>query len=161
MHITKKAAVAIDYKLTIDGGIVVDQSEKGDPLWYLHGAGNIIPGLEKQLEGLAKGDQKTCVVAPEDGYGIYDKTRVHAVPKAQFPQSQYKLGDPIVATAPDGTELPARITAMDAKTITLDFNHELAGKTLTFEITVNEVRAATGEEVRHGHIHGPGGHHHH
>jgi len=161
MQIGKKCAVAIDYKLTIEDGIVVDASEKGDPLWYLHGAGNIIPGLEKQLEGLNPGDKKTVVVAPEEGYGVYDKSKVHGVPKAQFPQSSYKLGDSIVATAPDGTEVPARITAMDGKNITLDFNHELAGKTLTFDITVSEVRTATGDEMKHGHVHGPGGHHHH
>jgi FKBP-type peptidyl-prolyl cis-trans isomerase SlyD len=160
MQIGKKCAVAVDYKLTIDDGIVVDSSEKGDPLWYLHGAGNIIPGLEKQLEGLQKGDKKTCVVAPEEGYGVYDKSRVHAVPKGQFPDGTYSIGDQIVATAPDGTEVPARITAMDAKSYTLDFNHELAGKTLTFEITVAEVRDATKDELKHGHVHGPGGHHH-
>jgi len=161
MQIAKKHAVAIDYKLTIDDGTVVDFSEKGEPLWYLHGAGNIIPGLEKQLEGLKKGDARKCVVAPEDGYGVYDKTRIHQVPKAQFPQGKYDIGDHIIATAPDGTEVPARITAMDGKTITLDFNHELAGKTLTFEITVNEVREASKDELKHGHVHGPGGHGHH
>ena len=162
MQIGKKAAVAIDYKLTIDDGIVVDASEKGEPLWYLHGAGNIIPGLEKQLEGLSKGDSKKVVVSPEDGYGTYDKARIHQVPKSQFPAGQkYDVGDHIIATAPDGTEVPARISAMDGKTITLDFNHELAGKTLTFEITVHEVREATKDELKHGHVHGPGGHHHH
>jgi FKBP-type peptidyl-prolyl cis-trans isomerase SlyD len=160
MQIAKKCAVAIDYKLTIDDGIVVDASEKGEPLWYLHGAGNIIPGLEKHLEGMNPGESKKVTVSPEEGYGTYDKARVHPVPKAQFPQGNYTIGDHIIATAPDGTEVPARITAMDAKNITLDFNHELAGKTLTFEITVHEVREATKDEMKHGHIHGPGGHHH-
>ncbi len=160
MQVAKKCAVALDYKLTIDDGTVVDFSEKGEPLWYLHGAGNIIPGLEAQLEGLEKGAQKKCVVSPEDGYGTYDKSRVHAVPKSQFPQGKYDVGDHIVATAPDGTEVPARITEMDGKTITLDFNHELAGKTLTFEVTVNDVREATADEMKHGHIHGPGAHSH-
>lgn len=161
MQVKKSCAVAIDYKLTIDDGIVVDASEKGQPLWYLHGAGNIIPGLEKQLEGLSPGDKKTVVVSPEEGYGTFDAARIHAVPKAQFPQGNYTVGEHIIATAPDGTEVPARITATDAKTITLDFNHELAGKTLTFDITVAEVRAATKDEMKHGHVHGPGGHHHH
>jgi FKBP-type peptidyl-prolyl cis-trans isomerase SlyD len=160
MQVKKSCAVAIDYKLTIDDGIVVDASEKGQPLWYLHGAGNIIPGLEKQLEGLSVGDKKKVVVPPEEGYGTFDAARIHAVPKAQFPQGNYTVGEHIIATAPDGTEVPARITATDAKTITLDFNHELAGKTLTFDITVAEVRAATKDEMKHGHIHGPGGHHH-
>ncbi len=160
MQIAKKCAVAVDYKLTLEGGIVVDASSKGDPLWYLHGAGNIIPGLEKALEGLSAGDKKTVTVSAEEGYGTYDQTRVHPVPKSQFPSEKYDVGDQIVATSPDGAEVPARVMAMDSKTITLDFNHELAGKVLTFEIAVVEVRAASKDELKHGHVHGPGGHHH-
>jgi FKBP-type peptidyl-prolyl cis-trans isomerase SlyD len=161
MQIGKKRAVAIDYKLTIEDGIVVDASEKGEPLWYLHGAGNIIPGLEKALDGLSKGDSKQVTVSPEEGYGSYDKSRVHVVAKTEFPQGSYTVGDRIIATSPDGEEVPARITAIEAKAITLDFNHELAGKTLTFDIVVAEVRDASKEELQHGHVHGPGGHHHH
>lgn len=161
MQIAKKRAAAIDYKLTIDDGIVVDASEKGQPLWYLHGAGNLIPGLERELEGMQKGDAKKVVVKPEDGYGTYDQQKVHAIPRAQFPAGNYSVGEMVIATAPDGTEVPARITAADTKSITLDFNHELAGKTLTFEIAVQEVREATKDELKHGHVHGPGGHHHH
>jgi len=160
MQIGKNAAVAIDYTLTIDGGFVVDASEKGQPLWYLHGAGNIIPGLEKALAGLKAGDKKTVEVSPEEGYGAYDKDRVHQVPKNRFPAGSYAIGDHVTATAPDGAEMDAKITAMDAKNYTLDFNHELAGKKLTFAITVAEVRAASKDELAHGHVHGPGGHHH-
>lgn len=160
MQVGKKCAVALDYKLSIDDGTVVDASEKGHPLWYLHGAGNIIPGLEKALDGLNAGDKKTVVVKPEEGYGVYDATRVHQVPKTQFPKGTYNIGDHIVATAPDGNEVPARITGVDSKIITVDFNHELAGKTLTFDVTVAEVRSASKEELQHGHVHGPGGHHH-
>ena len=87
MQIAKKCAVAIDYKLTLDDGTVVDASEKGEPLWYLHGAGNIIPGLEKHLEGLTNGDARKVTVSPEEGYGTYDAARIHSVPKAQFPQA--------------------------------------------------------------------------
>ncbi len=160
MQIAKKAAVAIDYKLTIDGGFVVDASEKGDPLWYLHGFSNIIPGLEKELDGLKLGDKKTVTVSPEEGYGTYEAERVQQVPKNRFPKGTYNVGDHVTATSPDGTEMDARITAMDGKNFTLDFNHELAGKVLTFEIAVAEVRAASKEELAHGHVHGPGGHHH-
>ncbi|MDP2340842.1 MAG: peptidylprolyl isomerase [Deltaproteobacteria bacterium] len=160
MQVGKKSAVAIDYKLTIEGGIVVDASEKGQPLWYLHGANNIIPGLEKALEGLTVGDKKTVVVDAADGYGVREDSRVHTVPKAKFPPGSYSVGDHVTATAPDGNEMDARISAMDGKTYTLDFNHELAGKTLTFEVNVVEVRAATKDELTHGHVHGPGGHHH-
>jgi FKBP-type peptidyl-prolyl cis-trans isomerase SlyD len=162
MQIGKKQAVAIDYKLTIDDGIVVDASEKGDPLWYLHGVGNLIPGLEKELEGMKVGEAKKVVVKPEDGYGVYEKDKVHVVPKAQFSaDGDFAIGDRVLATSPSGNEVPARISAMDGKTVTLDFNHELAGKTLTFEVAVVEIRAATKDELTHGHVHGPGGHHHH
>ena len=147
MQIAKKAAVAIDYKLTIDGGFVVDASEKGDPLWYLHGFSNIIPGLEKELDGLKLGDKKTVTVSPEEGYGTYEAERVQQVPKNRFPKGTYNVGDHVTATSPDGTEMDARITAMDGKNFTLDF-------------AVAEVRAASKEELAHGHVHGPGGHHH-
>ncbi len=161
MQIAKKRAAAIDYKLTIDDGIVVDASEKGEPLWYLHGAGNLIPGLERELEGMQKGDAKKVVVPPEDGYGTYDQQKVHAIPRTQFPPGSYTVGETVIATTPDGTEVPARVTAADTRSITLDFNHELAGKTLTFEVAVQEVREATKDELKHGHIHGPHGHDHH
>jgi FKBP-type peptidyl-prolyl cis-trans isomerase SlyD len=160
MQIGKNTAVAIEYTLTIDGGFVVDASEKGHPLWYLHGAGNIIPGLEKALAGLKVGDKRVVEVSPAEGYGTYEADRVHQVPKSRFPAGTYAIGDHVTATAPDGTEMDAKITAMDAKNYTLDFNHELAGKTLTFAITVAEVRAASKDELSHGHVHGPGGHHH-
>lgn len=160
MQVGKKSAVAIDYKLTIEGGIVVDVSEKGHPLWYLHGANNIIVGLENALDGLKAGDKKIVVVEAEQGYGVREDTRIHTVPKNKFPTGNYSIGDHVTATAPDGGEMDARITAMDGKTYTLDFNHELAGKTLTFDIVVVEVRPATKDELTHGHVHGPGGHHH-
>jgi FKBP-type peptidyl-prolyl cis-trans isomerase SlyD len=161
MQIKKHSAAAIDYQLTIDDGIVVDASEKGDPLWYLHGVGNLIPGLEKELEGMKVGDEKTVVVEPAQGYGVRDDDRVHVVPRQEFPPStSFELGDVVVARGPSGEELEARVTAIDAKNVTVDFNHELAGKTLTFQVKVQEIRPATKEELAHGHVHGPGAHHH-
>lgn len=162
MKVAAKKAVAIDYKLTIDDGIVVDMSEPGDPLWYLHGFGNIIPGLENALDGLEAGDAKTVVVPPDQGYGERDERRVHAVPRDQFnAKDALNLGDRVNATGPDGRRMEARVKGINAKEITLDFNHDLAGKTLTFEIKVTEVRKATKDELDHGHVHGPGDHHHH
>jgi FKBP-type peptidyl-prolyl cis-trans isomerase SlyD len=161
MQIEKKKAVALDYTLSIDGGIIVDSSDPGEPLWYLHGGENIIPGLERALEGLKVGDEKTVVVPAADGYGEYVVDRVHHVPKESFPaDSNFEIGDRVTATAPDGTALPARISAISPSEVTLDFNHELAGKELTFKVKVTEVRAATKDELTHGHVHGPGGHHH-
>lgn len=161
MQVAKNKAVAIDYTLTIDGGIVVDSSEPGEPLWYLAGKDNIIPGLEKELLGLKVGDEKTVVVPASEGYGEYQSDRVHQVPKASFPaDSTFEIGDRVMAQGPDGGGLPARIAGVSAKEVTLDFNHELAGKELTFKIKVAEVRDATKDEMTHGHVHGPGGHHH-
>lgn len=159
--ITKQRAVALDYKLSLDDGTVVDYSEKGQPLWYLHGAHNIIPGLERELEGLTVGDSKTVVVAPADGYGEYDERNVVEVKKSQFPRNnQFALGDQVTAQDPSGGEMVGRIKEIDNATVKIDFNHELAGKTLHFAITVSDVRNATKEELAHGHVHGPGGHHH-
>lgn len=161
MQVAEKKAVALEYELTIDGGIVVDKSDKGEPLWYLHGVGNLIPGLEKELLGMSAGDEKTVVVPADEGYGTYQEERVHHVPKDQFPpDTSFEIGDRVVAQAPDGSALPARITAIEPKQVTLDFNHDLAGKELTFKVKVAEVREPSKEELDHGHVHGPGGHEH-
>lgn len=161
MQIEKHKAVAIDYALTIDDGILVDASEKDAPLWYLHGCGNLIPGLEKELLGMSVSDKKTVVVSPEEGYGVRQEDRIHTVPKGRFPPgTTFALGDQVMARGPDGQEVPARVVGLTAKEVTVDFNHELAGKELTFEVRVAEIREASKEEIDHGHIHGPGGHHH-
>ena len=161
MQIENKRAVALEYELTVDGGIVVDKSDSGEPLWYLHGVGNLIPGLESALVGMKTGDAKTVVVPAEAGYGDYQEDRVHKVPKEQFgPDTTFEIGDRVAAQDPDGGSLPARISGVDPKEVTLDFNHELAGKELTFKVKVAEVREASKEELQHGHVHGPGGHHH-
>jgi FKBP-type peptidyl-prolyl cis-trans isomerase SlyD len=161
MQIAKHKAVALDYALTIDDGILVDASEKGAPLWYLHGCGNLIPGLENELLGMSTGDKKTVVVTPEEGYGERMDDRIHEVPKERFPEdTSFGLGDQVMARGPDGQEVPARVVGLSSKNVTVDFNHELAGKTLTFEVRISEIREASKEEVEHGHIHGPGGHHH-
>lgn len=159
--IAANKAVALHYKLTIDDGIVVDASDREAPLWYLHGNGNLIPGLENELNGLEVGAKKTVVVKPEDGYGVRDPERVQQVPKEQFPPgTSFELGDHVEAQTPDGHSIRARVTAVAPKKVTVDFNHELAGKTLNFDVEVIDVRAASKDEIAHGHVHGPGGHHH-
>ena len=161
MQVANKKAVALHYKLTIDDGIVVDASERDQPLWYLHGVGNLIPGLEKELLGMTSGDKKSVVVAPAEGYGERDPERVQQVPKDQFPKgSKLELGDHVEAQTPDGRNIRARIVAVAPRMVTVDFNHELAGKTLNFAVEVLEVRDASKDELAHGHVHGPGGHHH-
>jgi FKBP-type peptidyl-prolyl cis-trans isomerase SlyD len=162
MKIENGKVVALDYVLKLDDGIVVDASEKGSPLLYLHGHQNIIPGLESELTGLALGDQKDVSVTPEEGYGEYVEELIQRAPKERFPEdSSFNLGDEVSAQDPDGHVRHGRITEVNAQEVVVDFNHMLAGKKLNFSVTVAEVREASEEEISHGHVHGPGGHHHH
>lgn len=162
MKIENGKVVALDYVLKLDDGIVVDASEKGSPLLYLHGHQNIIPGLESELTGLTLGDQKDVSVAPAEGYGEYVEELVQRAPKDRFPEgSSFNLGDEVSAQDPEGHVRHGRITEVNSEEVVVDFNHMLAGKTLNFSVTVAEVRDASEEEISHGHVHGPGGHHHH
>jgi len=159
--ITANKVVALSYILRGDDGELIDQSEDGSPLLYLHGASNIVPGLEEQLEGVAEGESIKATVPPEKGYGprIGDS---HEVPRHLFPaDAELVAGMQVVAHDDQGRQIPFFITGIAEDTITVDPNHPLAGETLHFEVTVESLRDATEEEIGHGHPHGPGGHHHH
>lgn len=150
----------MDYELRIDGE-VVDTSEDGDPIVFLQGAGQIIPGLEKAIYRLTAGDKKSVTVAPEDGYGEIDPDSIVEVPKDEFPEDfPLELGVEITVNTEDEDdesleeEMEATIVAINEDTITLDFNHPLAGKSLNFDVNILEVREATPEEIEHGHVHG-------
>ena len=160
MKIGKDAVVSIDYRLHLGDGEVVDESEAGDPLVYLHGYEEIVPGLEKALEGKAAGDKVQAVVKPEDGYGDYDPEGLEEVPRTEFPaEMELEAGGVITGTDPDGDEVDFLVKEVKKDTVVVDFNHPMAGKTLHFDITVREVRAATKDELEHGHAHGPGHEH--
>jgi FKBP-type peptidyl-prolyl cis-trans isomerase SlyD len=162
MKIEKGRVVDIDYSLHLGDGEVVDKSEPGDPLTYLHGEGQIVPGLERALEGMEKGQQKQVVVAPADGYGEHDPSGVQRVPRKAFPAGfEPEVGMELTAQGPQGEDVPFVVRAVEADAVTIDLNHPLAGKPLHFDITIREVRDATAEELEHGHAHGPDGHHHH
>ncbi len=162
MKIANGNVVGIDYSLHLGDGEVVDASAPGDPLTYLHGEGQIVPGLESALEGLSSGDQKHVVVAPGEGYGEHDPRGVQEVPRAAFPQGfEPQVGMELTAEGQDGEPVPFVIREVKPDAIVIDLNHPLAGKTLHFDVTVREVRAATAEEIEHGHAHGPEGHGHH
>ncbi|MGC3997005.1 MAG: peptidylprolyl isomerase [Anaeromyxobacter sp.] len=162
MKIEKGSVVELDYSLHLGDGEVVDKSEPGDPLTYLHGEGQIVPGLESALEGLSPGEAKQVVVAPADGYGEKDDSGVQQVPRTAFPPGfQPQIGMQLFAEGPNGEEVPFTVSDIGLETITIDLNHPLAGKTLHFEVTVRGVRQATAEELEHGHAHGPDGHHEH
>jgi FKBP-type peptidyl-prolyl cis-trans isomerase SlyD len=161
MKIASGHVVAIDYRLHLGDGKVVDASEPGDPLSYLHGTGQIVPGLEKALEGLVVGDARQVVVSPEDGYGPSDPEAVQEVPRTAFPaELKPEIGMELVAQGPAGEPVPFVVKDVKLETVVVDMNHPLAGKTLHFDVTVKDIRAATADELEHGHAHGPDGHHH-
>jgi FKBP-type peptidyl-prolyl cis-trans isomerase SlyD len=161
MKIANGTVVGIDYSLHLGDGQVVDASAPGDPLTYLHGEGQIVPGLESALEGLDVGESKKVVVAPAEGYGEHDPRGVQEVPRSAFPAGfDPKVGMELTAEGQDGQPVPFSIREVRPDDVVIDLNHPLAGKTLHFDVTVREVREATDEEKEHGHAHGPNGHGH-
>ena len=161
MLIAANKAVSIDYTLTNDAGEVIDSSAGGAPLAYLQGAGNIIVGLEKALEGKKVGDQVKVAIEPEDAYGEYSAELVTTLSRAMFEGvDELEVGMQFHASAPDGGMQIVTIRDLDGDDVTVDGNHPLAGQRLNFDVTVVDVRDASAEEIAHGHIHGEGGHHH-
>ena len=137
--IKKGSKVTIQYTLKVDGN-VVESSMEGQPLSFVQGDGQIIPGVEQQLEGMDTGQHAEFTVAPEDGYGLPDPAAIHRVPKEAFHNvEQLKVGD-VVSGEVGGRPFRARVEAIDEEEITLDLNHPLAGKTLCFEIEVVDVQ---------------------
>lgn len=160
--IKNDCAVAMHYVLRDDDGNVIDQSPEGEPLWYLHGHENIVPGLESALTGAAVGDQKNVTVSPEEGYGVREEEMVLTVPRDQLPpELEPEVGMELGMETPEGHHMAVRIAEVHADHVILDANHELADVTLHFEVRIDAVRDASAEELEHGHVHGPGGHHHH
>ena len=161
MEIKKDSVVSVDYRLHLGDGKIIDESDPSDPLVYLHGHDEVIPGLEKALEGKKAGDTLKATVSPEDGYGEYDPEAVEEVPREEFPADlELEAGGIVSATDDEGDDVDFLVKEVRPKTVVVDFNHPLAGKTLHFEVTVREVREATAEELEHGHVHGPDGHDH-
>ncbi|WP_338876408.1 peptidylprolyl isomerase [Spirosoma sp. SC4-14] len=156
MQITKHKVAAIHYTLRDDAGNILDSSEGRDPLYYLHGKGNLIPGMEEGLEGKAKGDKTQIDVAPEKGYGTRNPQLIQEVPKQAFGGQNVEVG---MQFQTNHGEL-ITVTNVGPDTVTVDGNHPLADQNLHFDVEVMDVRDATSEELAHGHVHGPGGHHH-
>lgn len=161
MQIAKDKVVLINYTLKNGAGEVIDSSDGGEPLAYLHGAENIIPGLENALEGKITGDSLSVTIAPEQAYGVFDESKVQAVPKDMFEDAgEVVIGAQYHAAGPDGGYITITVTEVSDDTVTVDANHPLAGETLNFDVTIMEIRDASAEELEHGHVHGAGGHHH-
>jgi len=160
MQITKNAVALIEYELTNDEGEVIDTSKEGGPIAYLHGTGNLVPGLELELEGKGSGDEFKVRITPEDGYGERSEEMIQDVPRTQFPpDAEIEPGMQFQAEGPEGARIVTIIEVAD-ETVKLDANHPLAGIHLSFEVKIVEVREATAEELEHGHVHGAGGHQH-
>ncbi len=160
MEITADTVVLIHYTLKDDSGAVLDSSAGGEPLAYIQGHGNLVPGLEKALEGKASGSTVEVTLAPADGYGVRDETLVQRVPKRSLQGAgEIRQGMQFQARTEDGMRL-FTVTGVAGDMVTLDGNHPLADQTLHFDVEVVSVRDATTEELEHGHVHGAGGHHH-
>jgi len=161
MQISKNSVVTLNYTLTNDQGEILDESQDGSFL-YMHGAGGIIPGLEGQLEGKSAGDTFSAHIEPVDGYGERDDSMVQVVPRDMFDKEHpIEEGIQFHAESPEGDMLTVTVTKIEDDDITVDGNHPLAGIALNFDVKIADVREASAEEIEHGHVHGPGGHHHH
>ncbi|AOA58067.1 peptidylprolyl isomerase [Acinetobacter larvae] len=157
--IANNHVVSFHYTLTNAEGEVLDKSQ-GEPLPYLHGAGNIIPGLEKALEGKKVGDKFVVNVPAAEGYGEYNPDLVQEVPKNMFQGvDNIEAGMQFQAQTDDGVQI-VTVKAVEGETILVDANFPLAGQDLTFDVEIVDIREASAEELEHGHVHGAGGHHH-
>ena len=161
MNITKDTAVTINYKIheLLNGGIAIKLLDKGD-VAYLHGGyGNIFDKVEAALDGKSKGDTVTIDLAVEDGFGARDESLLRTIPKAEFPAG-VKVGGQLRGTNDQGQPQLFNVVKIKGQEVLLDGNHPLAGFALRFSCVVNDVRAATPEEIEHRHVHGGHGHHH-
>lgn len=156
MTIADKKVVVIDYELTDDNGQILDKSESGQ-FAYLHGADNIIPGLEKALSGKSAGDTFEVSVSPEEGYGERHENMVQTVSIDMFESpEQVVVGQQFHAQSPEGHTILITVTNVDGDQVTIDGNHPLAGMQLNFSGTVVDIRDATAQELEHGHVHAHG-----
>jgi FKBP-type peptidyl-prolyl cis-trans isomerase SlyD len=154
--------VVLKYTLKSDSGEVLDSSPADDPMAYLHGADNIVPGLERALAGKAVGYSGKVSVKPEDGYGEREEIPLQKVPRTAFPPDlEIAAGMQFFVEGPEDTHEPIWIAKVEGNHVFIDQQHPLAGQTLNFEVEVLAVRKATADELSHGHPHGPDGHAHH
>ncbi|HIO94858.1 MAG TPA: peptidylprolyl isomerase [Candidatus Poseidoniales archaeon] len=160
LEMSENVVASVHYTGTLQDESVFDSSEGNDPLTFLVGHQQMIPGFEQEMQGAKAGERRTFTLTPERAYGERDEAGIVELPRSQFPpDAELKVGMVLVAQVTEGP-LPFRILTVGEENITVDFNHELAGQDLTFSVEVVELRAATEEELTHGHVHGPGGHHH-
>lgn len=152
--------VSMDYTLRLDDGQVIDSSEGREPLEFIQGQGQIIPGLEQELYDMGVGDEKEVTVAPAAGYGERQDGNIQIVPREAFPPTQeLEVGMGVQMQDPNsGQVFQGTVAQVTPDTAVVDFNHPLAGQTLHFDVSIAGLRPATDEEIEHGHVHGPEGH---
>jgi FKBP-type peptidyl-prolyl cis-trans isomerase SlyD len=160
MQIAKNTVVSIHYTLRDNSGNIIDSSDGGAPLTYIQGIGNLIPGMEEGLEGRKQGEKFDIKVSPEKGYGTRNDQLIQKVPRSAFGQQELKAGMQFQAQGEQGGTQIVTITEVGSESVTVDGNHPLAGVDLSFAVEVMSVRAATKDELDHGHVHGEGGHNH-
>lgn len=157
LTVSNDLVVSMDYTLRLDSGQIVDSSQGRGPLEFLHGRGQIIPGLENALTGMAVGDEKEVSVPPADAYGELNPDAFQAVPMSAFPADmQLQVGQTLQMSNQSGHVFPATIVEIRPQGVMLNFNHPLAGETLHFQVKIAALRVASEEELAHGHVHGQG-----
>ncbi len=161
MKVAKESVVAINYTLTNNAGTVLDSSQGRDPLTYIQGIGALIPGLEAELEGKSAGEKLKVSIQPEHGYGLKDDTLVQVISRSQFEKGlKIEVGMQFETASADGHGMVVTVVEVTGENIKVDGNHPLAGEVLNFDVEIMSVRAASADELSHGHVHGPHGHHH-
>lgn len=159
MKVSVNKVVSIHYTLTDNNGTVLDSSAGREPLDYIHGMGHLIAGMEEGLEGRTAGEKLQLKISPEKGYGVRNEEFVQQVPVSAFGGQEVKPGMQFEA-GNDGQRYIVTVTSVSDEGVTVDGNHPLAGVELNFDVEVLTVRDADADELAHGHVHGPGGHHH-
>lgn len=160
MNISKHSVVSLHYTLKNSDGTLLDTSENREPLVYLHGVGALIPGMEEAMEGKTIGDKFSTVIPPEKAYGSKRDDLLKQVPKSGFQGDEELVNGMQVELNTEHGRAIATVVNIEGEEVTLDLNHPLADMTLHFDVEITEVRAASEDEIAHGHVHGPGGHHH-
>jgi FKBP-type peptidyl-prolyl cis-trans isomerase SlyD len=161
MALQANKVVTFNYILKDENGELLDSTEKGGPFSFISGNHQILPGLEEAIGNMIIGSKKNIKLAAADAYGEYDENAVQKINRSLFPEeAELEIGMTYFAHSPEGQHLQFMITKIENEDITVNFNHPLAGKNLEFDVELLDVRDATPEEISHGHVHGPGGHHH-